>query len=107
MRSAANADRAHALNARALEFDFATVPMHYIPGEVMATHIINVMHLVLPEGERAMAQAGRGVTPEKGRFWPLQFVSASVRGVVPSMTTFRTGIPRYLAQSPAARAADA
>jgi predicted metal-dependent hydrolase len=23
----------------------------------MATHIINVMHLVLPEGERAMAQA--------------------------------------------------
>ena len=39
------------------DFDFDSVPMHYIPGEAMATHIINVMHLVLPEGERAMAQA--------------------------------------------------
>jgi uncharacterized protein len=29
--------------------------MHYIPGEVLATHVTNVMHLVLPEGERAMA----------------------------------------------------
>src|SRR5690606_1336443 len=28
---------------------------HYIPGEVLATHVTNVMHLVLPEGERAMA----------------------------------------------------
>ncbi|WP_406278447.1 metal-dependent hydrolase [Nocardia sp. NBC_00881] len=50
-------DQAHAINARAVDFDFTTVPMHYIPGEAMATHIINVMHLVLPEGERAMAQA--------------------------------------------------
>jgi hypothetical protein len=57
MGSAVYADQTHAINARAVEFDFATVPMHYIPGEAMATHIINVMHLVLPEGERAMAQA--------------------------------------------------
>lgn len=53
----AYADQAHAINARDVSFDFDSVPMHYIPGEVMATHIINVMHLVLPEGERAMAQA--------------------------------------------------
>ncbi|MBF6302135.1 metal-dependent hydrolase [Nocardia amamiensis] len=49
-------DEAHAINARDVRFDFASVPMHYIPGEVLATHIVNVMHLVLPEGERAMAQ---------------------------------------------------
>ncbi|MEV6428186.1 metal-dependent hydrolase [Nocardia sp. NPDC051463] len=55
--SSVYADQAHAINARDVDFDFDTVPMHYIPGEVMATHIINVMHLVLPEGERAMAQA--------------------------------------------------
>ncbi len=57
MGSAPYADEAHAIHARDVEFDFDSVPMHYIPGEVMATHIINVMHLVLPEGERAMAQA--------------------------------------------------
>jgi predicted metal-dependent hydrolase len=55
--SSAYADQAHAIHARDVDFDFDSVPLHYIPGEVMATHIINVMHLVLPEGERAMAQA--------------------------------------------------
>ncbi|MFC3964312.1 metal-dependent hydrolase [Nocardia jiangsuensis] len=48
---------AHAIEARDVRFDFDSVPLHYIPGEVLATHIVNVMHLVLPEGERAMAQA--------------------------------------------------
>ncbi|MET7768839.1 metal-dependent hydrolase [Nocardia sp. NPDC005366] len=57
MGSAAYTDQAHAIHARDVSFDFDSVPMHYIPGEVMATHMINVMHLVLPEGERAMAQA--------------------------------------------------
>ena len=47
----------HAIHARDVHFDFSSVPMHYIPGEVLATHVINVMHLVLPEGERAMARA--------------------------------------------------
>lgn len=50
-------DDAHAIKARDVHFEFDSVPMHYIPGEVLATHIVNVMHLVLPEGERAMAQA--------------------------------------------------
>ncbi|WP_054811800.1 metal-dependent hydrolase [Nocardia arizonensis] len=48
-------DEAHAIHARDVHFDFSSVPMHYIPGEVVATHVTNVMHLVLPEGERAMA----------------------------------------------------
>ncbi|MBF6215383.1 metal-dependent hydrolase [Nocardia puris] len=48
-------DEAHAIHARDVHFDFSTVPLHYIPGEVLATHVTNVMHLVLPEGERAMA----------------------------------------------------
>ncbi|WP_416561577.1 metal-dependent hydrolase [Nocardia testacea] len=48
-------EEAHAIHARDVSFDFSTVPMHYIPGEVLATHVTNVMHLVLPEGERAMA----------------------------------------------------
>lgn len=50
-------EESHAINPRDVHFDFSSVPMHYIPGEVLATHIVNVMHLVLPEGERAMARA--------------------------------------------------
>ncbi len=50
-------EEGHAIHARDVHFDFESVPMHYIPGEVLATHIVNVMHLVLPEGERAMAMA--------------------------------------------------
>ncbi|WP_228823462.1 metal-dependent hydrolase [Nocardia blacklockiae] len=57
-------DEAHAINARDVHFDFESVPMHYIPGEVLATHIVNVMHLVLPEGERAMAQALSEALPQ-------------------------------------------
>ncbi|WP_227983532.1 metal-dependent hydrolase [Nocardia spumae] len=57
MKTVVYEDQAHAIKARDVRFDFESVPMHYIPGEVMATHIINVMHLVLPEGERAMAAA--------------------------------------------------
>lgn len=48
---------AHAIHPRDVHFDFSTVPMHYIPGEALATHVANVMHLVLPEGERAMVAA--------------------------------------------------
>ncbi|MGC7097249.1 metal-dependent hydrolase [Amycolatopsis lurida] len=47
--------QAHAIAARDVHFSWDGVPMHYIPGEPMATHVINVMHLVLPEGERAMS----------------------------------------------------
>ncbi|MBO0855494.1 MAG: metal-dependent hydrolase [Nocardia sp.] len=57
-------EQAHAIRARDVRFDFSTVPMHYIPGEVMATHMINVMHLVLPEGERAMARALAEALPD-------------------------------------------
>lgn len=50
------ADQAHTIAARDVEFSWDGVPLHYIPDEPMATHIINVMHLVLPEGERAMSR---------------------------------------------------
>lgn len=38
----------------------------------------------------------RDPEPAKGRWWPMQLASASMRGVVPSFTTFFTEIPRYL-----------
>lgn len=50
-------DEAHTIAPRDVEFSWDGVPMHYIPNEPMATHTINFMHLVLPEGERAMSNA--------------------------------------------------
>lgn len=40
-----------ALNARDVEFDFKDLPLHWIPNEPVATHMINVMHMMLPEFE--------------------------------------------------------
>lgn len=48
-------DESYAITARAVTFDWSGVPLQYIPGQWYATHFWNVMHLVLPEGERAMA----------------------------------------------------
>ena len=41
-----------ALRARAVEFDWTGLPLVWIPREVFASHFINVLHLLLPEGER-------------------------------------------------------
>src|SRR5882757_6425431 len=48
-------EQAHAIAARNVQFDWDGVPLHYLPGEPVATQMFNFMHLVLPEGERAMA----------------------------------------------------
>jgi uncharacterized protein len=50
-------EEAHAINARNVQFDWDGVPLQYVPGEPLVTQIWNFMHLVLPEGERAMAGA--------------------------------------------------
>lgn len=52
----AYAEEAHAIRARDMDFHWDTVPMHYIPGQVVATHLYNCMHLLLPEGEKAMSR---------------------------------------------------
>lgn len=44
-----------AINARHVQFSWDGVPLEYLPGDSYATQFWNVMHLVLPEGERAMA----------------------------------------------------
>jgi predicted metal-dependent hydrolase len=40
------------LHARNVQFDWSTLPMHWVPDEPFATHLLNVLHLLLPEGER-------------------------------------------------------
>ncbi|MCU7821796.1 metal-dependent hydrolase [Kitasatospora sp. DSM 101779] len=40
------------LEPRDVQFDWSSLPLHWIPDEPFATHTINVLHLLLPEGER-------------------------------------------------------
>jgi predicted metal-dependent hydrolase len=40
------------LQPRDVTFDWTDLPTHWVPNEPLVTHIINVLHLLLPEGER-------------------------------------------------------
>ncbi|WP_106400814.1 metal-dependent hydrolase [Actinocorallia populi] len=40
------------ITPRRVKFDWTRTPLHWIPGEPVATHFINTLHLLLPAGER-------------------------------------------------------
>ncbi|WP_411149566.1 metal-dependent hydrolase [Streptomyces sp. A30] len=40
------------ITPRRVSFDWSHTPLHWIPDEPTATHVINVLHLLLPAGER-------------------------------------------------------
>jgi uncharacterized protein len=46
------ADDHLSLHARDVRFDWSSLPVCWIPGEPVATHLLDVLHLLLPEGER-------------------------------------------------------
>lgn len=39
------------LQARDVTFDWSALPAHWIPGDPFSTHVLNVLHLLLPAGE--------------------------------------------------------
>ncbi|HEY1968356.1 MAG TPA: metal-dependent hydrolase [Pseudonocardia sp.] len=41
-----------ALRPRDVQFDWSNLPVHWVPGDPFVTHLLNVLHLLLPEGER-------------------------------------------------------
>ncbi|MCH8497735.1 MAG: metal-dependent hydrolase [Marinobacter sp.] len=41
----------HTLKGRPVQFDLQQTPLHWIPGDVFSTHLINAIHILLPEGE--------------------------------------------------------
>ena len=51
------------LEPRDVRFDWSALPLHWIPDEPMATHTINVLHLLLPEGERWFIRVFREALP--------------------------------------------
>jgi predicted metal-dependent hydrolase len=51
------------LEPRDVRFDWSGLPTRWIPGEPQASHIINVLHLLLPEGERWFVEAFKRALP--------------------------------------------
>nr|WP_308163032.1 metal-dependent hydrolase [Nocardia alni] len=46
-----------ALHARNVQFDWRDTPLHWMPDEPVASHVINALNLLLPEGERMFCLA--------------------------------------------------
>jgi predicted metal-dependent hydrolase len=51
------------LEARDVEFDWAKLPIHYVPNEPFTTHMLNVLHLLLPAGEEFFVEAFKKALP--------------------------------------------
>ncbi|MDE3721644.1 metal-dependent hydrolase [Nocardiopsis sp. N85] len=51
------------LHARDVQFDWSRSDLHWIPNEPFATHVINVLHLLLPEGERWFVEVFKQAVP--------------------------------------------
>ncbi|MET7692599.1 metal-dependent hydrolase [Streptomyces sp. NPDC005483] len=53
----------HQIAPRRVTFDWSRTPLHWIPGEPTATHVINVLHLLLPTGERWFVKVFKEALP--------------------------------------------
>ena len=51
------------LEARDVEFDWGNLPFHYVPDEPIATHVLNVLHLLLPAGEEFFVEVFKKTLP--------------------------------------------
>ncbi|MCD9143714.1 metal-dependent hydrolase [Streptomyces albireticuli] len=54
---------AHPIAPRRVSFDWDDTPLHWIPDEPTATHVINVLHLLLPAGERWFVKVFKEALP--------------------------------------------
>ncbi|MDJ0393554.1 metal-dependent hydrolase [Rhodococcus sp. G-MC3] len=51
------------LHARNVAFDWSSLPLHYVDDDALATHLFNVMHLLLPEGEEWFVRTFKEALP--------------------------------------------
>ncbi|MBX9639302.1 MAG: metal-dependent hydrolase, partial [Mycobacteriaceae bacterium] len=51
------------LEARDVAFDWANLPFYYVPQEPLATHVLNVLHLLLPAGEEFFVEVFKKTLP--------------------------------------------
>lgn len=52
-----------ALTARNVSFSWEGTPLHWVPGDPLTSHTINVLHLLLPAGERWFVHVYKQVLP--------------------------------------------
>ncbi|MCX4097646.1 metal-dependent hydrolase [Nocardia sp. alder85J] len=52
------------IRPRRVCFDWRRTPVHWIPGEPTATHVVNALHLLLPPGERWFIDVFREALPQ-------------------------------------------
>ncbi len=48
---------------RKVKFDWSATPLHWVPDDPFATHVMNVLHLLLPAGERWFIQVVNEAEP--------------------------------------------
>ncbi|QMU79718.1 2Fe-2S iron-sulfur cluster binding domain-containing protein [Streptacidiphilus sp. PB12-B1b] len=53
----------NALRPRRVAFDWSATPLHWVPDDPFSTHMINVLHLLLPAGERWFVDVYKQVLP--------------------------------------------
>lgn len=51
------------IKARRVKFDWSRTPQHWVPGDPFTTHVINVLHLLLPAGEAWFCDVYRQALP--------------------------------------------
>jgi predicted metal-dependent hydrolase len=56
-------DEGYPTHRRKVEFDWSNTPLHWVPGDPFTTHMINVLHLLLPTGERWFIEAVKDAEP--------------------------------------------
>jgi predicted metal-dependent hydrolase len=52
-----------ALQPRDVRFDWSGLPLRWIPGEPVASHVLSTLHLLLPEGERWFVRTFKQALP--------------------------------------------
>ena len=57
------ASEPHVPQPRRARFDWADVPLQWIPGDAHSTHVINTLHLFLPAGERWFVKVMKQALP--------------------------------------------
>ncbi len=53
----------HPTHRRMVRFDWSGTPLHWVPNDPFSTHMINVLHLLLPAGERWFIGVVREASP--------------------------------------------
>ncbi|MGW2814258.1 metal-dependent hydrolase [Streptomyces sp. NPDC001415] len=62
-REGTKGEEHYRISPRRVSFDWDGTPLHWIPDEPTATHVINVLHLLLPAGERWFVKVFKEALP--------------------------------------------